>query len=656
MNDANEKTLLFVSGDFSGIQDTVYTISSKGALKSLRARSFMLELLTEHIVYEILQIAGIDMHSPENYHIKMMPASDSIQTGVIYSGGGAFALILQNTESIKAGIADFTDILNQWAFFELSGKLFIAVSSLEVSETGIKNNFQKLRKAQSEKLEEIKKRRFWQKHGTLLNIMLTPQMPVQMTNESECQITRRDDLPDIREDWPNNRMTAEIDKDFTVSALSSHLWRLGNKLTDLKPGSEIFRYAYEPADAKTGKGCLFFPTRCESEYALYALDSQENRICEKKWTIGEDFYYAYYVQKTEELSDYAQAEELLAARENQPLITLEQMRGFERTASFTGLAACSCGADMIGALRMDVDDLGKIFGEIADYRELAEISDHLNTFFKVILNQICEGAFDKISPYLCEADKPSDELQTAIFETSVQKKRHVSIIYAGGDDLFIVGAWNEIIELAFDIKTCFQRYCEALNIQNLENDQFGSISGGVTLHHPKFPLYQMAKRSGEAELEAKNDNSFSQIKKNRLALFFDPQKKQRKLSLKEQNRYMLSMSWDSGMTCLLPLMRSFTGLGERDIIKKGRKKGREIFIMRGFAYQTVEKLFLTTMKFHESGRLYLATMARVLYDIHRNLNPDAFSRLLKYLYNPQTSDIANLHTALIWLSYLRRER
>ncbi len=42
MNRDDDRTLLLVSGDFSGIQDTVYTISSKEALKSLRARSFML--------------------------------------------------------------------------------------------------------------------------------------------------------------------------------------------------------------------------------------------------------------------------------------------------------------------------------------------------------------------------------------------------------------------------------------------------------------------------------------------------------------------------------------------------------------------------------------------------------------------------------------
>ena len=46
---------LLVSGDMSGIQDFIYTIPSKGALKSLRGRSFYLELLLEHMADEILE-------------------------------------------------------------------------------------------------------------------------------------------------------------------------------------------------------------------------------------------------------------------------------------------------------------------------------------------------------------------------------------------------------------------------------------------------------------------------------------------------------------------------------------------------------------------------------------------------------------------------
>ena len=53
--DKEKKYYRLVSGDISGIQDFIYTISSKGALKSLRARSFYLEIMLEHIVDEILE-------------------------------------------------------------------------------------------------------------------------------------------------------------------------------------------------------------------------------------------------------------------------------------------------------------------------------------------------------------------------------------------------------------------------------------------------------------------------------------------------------------------------------------------------------------------------------------------------------------------------
>ncbi|NLD46908.1 MAG: type III-A CRISPR-associated protein Cas10/Csm1, partial [Clostridiaceae bacterium] len=49
-----EEIFLLVRADISGIQNFIYTISSKGALKSLRGRSFYLEIMTEYIADEIL--------------------------------------------------------------------------------------------------------------------------------------------------------------------------------------------------------------------------------------------------------------------------------------------------------------------------------------------------------------------------------------------------------------------------------------------------------------------------------------------------------------------------------------------------------------------------------------------------------------------------
>ena len=80
----------------------------------------------------------------------------------------------------------------------------------------------------------------------------------------------------------------------------------------------------------------------------------------------------------------------------------------------------------------------------------------------------------------------------------------VQIIYAGGDDLFITGAWDEVIELAGRISTDFARY----TCQNQDFD----ISGGLFLARDKFPIRRSALFASEAERQAKkqpNKGAFS---------------------------------------------------------------------------------------------------------------------------------------------------
>jgi len=685
LNGDNDRTLLLVFGDFSGIQDTVYTISSKGALKSLRARSFMLELLTEHIVYEILQLAGIKTDKPENYLIQR-----GAEHGVIYSGGGAFSLLLKNEDGLKTEIDDFTDILNFWAMNEFSGKLFIAIHVLSVSETEIKDSFPEKRQEQADELEKLKQRKFRTENGALLRKLLTPKMPVQTDIEKECQITRRDDLPDKEADWwPNNEMEKEPSNNMWMSLLSFHLWHLGDNLTGLgdnltglKEEKNIWRYDYSQVDKKGRRGFLCFPKAGDGlKYALYTTEDEKtvNLKSEKSWKIGDDFFYAHYVRKVGDLPKYAQDRELEVIQEDEPEKSLKDKDIRSRTASFAGLAACSCGADMIGSLRMDVDNLGKLFSEIGShkssckkpYKELANRSHQLNYFFKVILNQICEGDFYKIrssseenAAVLFDTDAlKSEKLPTRLAEDIDEtKKRNVSIIYAGGDDLFIIGAWNEVAELAFDIQKCFHQYCEANDIKN--EDGTASISGGLTLHHPKFPLYQMAARSKEAEHEAKTcrEKDDTEAQKNRIALFHDPVKVQRHSQLKQKRngrefRYMLSMSWKTGNRFLLRLMREFVKLGE---FIPGEENKRSLFVMDKISHQSIEKCFMITEKFQQSGERYMPTMARLMADTCKSLRgmgqQELFVKLMAYLYRKDSRNMPHLHIALNWISFLRRTR
>lgn len=72
-------------------------------------------------------------------------------------------------------------------------------------------------------------------------------------------------------------------------------------------------------------------------------------------------------------------------------------------------------------------------------------------------------------------------------------KRKATIVYSGGDDVFIVGAWNDIIELSVDLKEKFERYTQGTL----------SISAGIGIYECSYPISAIAEETGELESESK---------------------------------------------------------------------------------------------------------------------------------------------------------
>jgi CRISPR-associated protein Csm1 len=641
----SENPFLLVSADFSGIQDTVYTISSKGALKTLRARSFMLELLTEHIVYEILHSCQAERHA------------------IIYSGGGGFSLLLPNRAGVITAIEGYREALNRWALQEFSGKFFIALDATPCSAASLERekDFTALRQSQSERLDKLKRQKFLKQ----LDELFTPKMPKQLTTRTECQITRRDDLSSSKmfalpvgevhygDVISMSRISQDQRDQYTWASESTfRQFYLGDALTGAK---EVYRYKRRPKLSKK-RGViayLRFPNidRGDAYYTLEKFSDPEDTFVLNSWeTTRPTVLYAQYVRKHKHLSPYAQSIELEAIRaDGRKVESSEDIKN--DTATFAGLASSSCGADLIGALRMDVDDMGNKFKAIGSLPELSAKSRMLNLFFKVYLNEICAGN-------LGDGDHPTDIVgKNYQNREDGEKGRNVSIVYAGGDDLFILGAWDETAELAFDIQRCFARFTGG----SFKSEKKGcGISGGLTLHQPKFPLYQMAQKSGEAEHVAKNDKDAidGDIEKNRFALFFDDSKRQRRLKMEERYRYryMLSMTWNLSGDFLIPLMETYRECG--NLKSQG---GRQVLEIEKFSYQTIEKWFAVIEKYQESYMLYLPTMARVMKQVEesKNMNADLFKKLFSYLYTNEESKknwISHLHIALNWLSFLRRTK
>jgi hypothetical protein len=149
-----------------------------------------------------------------------------------------------------------------------------------------------------------------------------------------------------------------------------------------------------------------------------------------------------------------------------PLATATPKFIGQRLPDFEEIAENSEGAPWLGVLRMDVDSLGRLFAHglkpKATLSRMATLSRTVRLFFEGYVAHLCE-------PYA--------------------QKRQLYLLYAGGDDLFVVGAWSILPELARAIRNAFRQLVGADHI---------TLSAGIAISHANTPLYQLAERARTA--------------------------------------------------------------------------------------------------------------------------------------------------------------
>ena len=135
------------------------------------------------------------------------------------------------------------------------------------------------------------------------------------------------------------------------------------------------------------------------------------------------------------------------------------------------------GVEALGILKADIDNLGLIFAiglRDSDGRSritisrLATLSRMINSFFAVHL------------PYQLKTNSDFSNIYT---------------VFAGGDDLFLIGPWNKMIDFARQFHRNFKRYF-------CFNPDF-TISAGMAIVKPDFPVHALASVSENALEEAK---------------------------------------------------------------------------------------------------------------------------------------------------------
>lgn len=473
----NEEAFSLFSLDISGIQQFIYTISSKGALKGLRSRSFYLEILLENIADEILGNCFLS------------------RANLLYTGGGHAYILLPNTNEARLGAEEALRNINRQLMKQFGAGLFVAYgieafSANEImSRTDDPESYANIFRSVSAQISAMKLRRYSPDDIKLLNSTATDK------EGRECAVCG----------------TSGNLKERAEGVICEICSSLADISGDLIKEDSVFVVLHEKPDGTylplfSAQGNALFLKPMAAEAAKEMLKNSPGRVVRiySKNTFRTGFSLAAKLW----MGDYA----------------AKNSTGTLKT--FAQLAECSEGIRRIGVLRADVDNLGAAFvngfvreNDLIDkYRYVtvsrtSTLSRSLSIFFKYHINTLLGNAEYSL--------------------TDKKGSRNAVIIYAGGDDLFIVGAWDEVLSAAVDIRRAFMRYTGGAL----------TLSAGFAVYDEKYPITLMAEETAELESRAKN-HKYDEGTKNSISLF----------GLEGENGYLVdkhTYDWDTFETKVL---------------------------------------------------------------------------------------------------------
>jgi CRISPR-associated protein Csm1 len=441
----DESLMLLVGGDLSGVQDFIYTVTAKGAAKGLRGRSFYLQVLTEAVARYLLRRLKLPV------------------TNLLYASGGHFYLLAPldaKGEMEKAR----TDVSRKLLTHHL-GDLYLALGWTGISTNDFdRKHFGKKWGKVSEAMNEAKRHRFAElDDASMLTESVFGPMGDGGGEERECQVCHYDGLVGIEHrGGEEERRICAFCK--SLEALGTDLRDAGYLLLGEIEPEETERAGYAEAlrsfgltvgfIADNGRAILRLPDTVQRATLLAMHDLPDVTETAKRISQGCDCPIAPKLHYT---------------------VNVTPHKG-DSIATFEDLQAASRGVKRLGVLRMDVDDLGDLLKwgmeENATISRIASFNFAMSLFFEGWVGELCRQI------------------------NAAETNDRVYAIYSGGDDLFIVGAWDVLPGLANTIRQDLARFAA----HNLAVH----ISGGLTLHSGKYPLYQAARDAEEA-LDAAKD-------------------------------------------------------------------------------------------------------------------------------------------------------
>jgi CRISPR-associated protein Csm1 len=412
---AGDPAFLLYSCDMSGIQKFIYNISGGGALKQLRARSFYLEMMLEHIVDELL--GRLDLS----------------RANLLYTGGGHAYMLLPNTPTATEAIAQLREELGAWFLANFKTDLYLASAAVECSADDLSNSgtdrqrYRNLYRSLSQRLSADKASRYDAATLAALNF----DSPVGADHSRECIECHRSDT---------NITDGRCEFCDSLGKVSASLIR-----------KDVFVVTTTPPDSRPSLPMPFggWLQACSLDEYLTNTPVATRTYVKNSFPAGLEF--ATHIWMGDYTVDMGDA-------------------GIAAYASNGATLNGDKGMSRLGVLRADVDNLGAVFtnglpDDKASISRTSALSHALSNFFKHEVNEILiAGGYQ------------------------------AQIIYSGGDDLFIIGNWSDVIYAAIDIRSALDEFTGNGSL---------TISVGVGMFDDKYPIANMAAETGELEDAAK---------------------------------------------------------------------------------------------------------------------------------------------------------
>lgn len=383
---------------------------------------------------------------------------DLTRANLVFSGGGHAYLLVANTDREKAVLEDIRKEVNKWMMDLFGVDLYLTLAYTPATANHFRDepagSYPNLFQKNSEELSRQKLHRYEAEDIKWLNEKMIPD------KERECKICHRTDR--LNEDAICEICTSIIDASAKIGT-HSHFVIYNQRLK--KAGWELpFHQWIYPVTKKE----------------LLTLMQEDGYI--RSYSKNQ-FYQGKKVSTNLWIGDYSYHSLLEALREGES------------------------GIHRLAAMRADVDSLGVTFqrgfvrqeygvesNRFVTLSRSATLSGMLSMFFKSNINHLLEN--------------PTYH----VIGTTNEGPRKAVVIYSGGDDLFVVGNWHDIIGFAVDLNQSLKRFTQ----NSL------TLSAGIGIFPVNYPVSYMAKETEKLENAAKafkREIDEKVVQKNAVSIF-----------------------------------------------------------------------------------------------------------------------------------------